>query len=94
MALARVVTFDGVSRERMTELEREIRDGDRPEGMPATEIAVLHDPEGERSLVILYFDSDEDYRQADAILNAMPADETPGRRASVARYDVAFRMTV
>ena len=27
MALARVVTFDGVSKERMDELDREMRDG-------------------------------------------------------------------
>ena len=51
---------------------------------------MLHDAEAESSLVILFFDSEEDYRQGDATLNAMPADETPGRRTSVKRYEVAI----
>ena len=94
MALARVVSFDGVSRERMAEMEREIRESERPENLPATELTVLHDPEAERSLVIMFFETEDDYRQADEVLNAMPADETPGRRSSVSKYDVGFRMTV
>ena len=53
MALARVVSFEGVSTERMDELAREMREGDRPEDLPATEVVMLHDPEGEKSLVIL-----------------------------------------
>jgi hypothetical protein len=43
--------------------------------------------------VILFFETEEDYGRGDEVLNAMPADETPGRRSSVARYDVAIRMT-
>ncbi len=93
MALARVVTFDGVSKERMGEMEREMREGERPEGLPASEIVVLHDPDANRSLVILFFETADDYRRGDEMLNAMPADETPGRRTSVAKYNVAIRMT-
>jgi len=93
MPLARVVSFEGVSSDRIRELERELRDGEQPDDVPATEILMLHDGEAERSLVILFFDSEEDYRRADAALDAMPADETPGRRTSVARYDVALRIT-
>jgi hypothetical protein len=43
--------------------------------------------------VILFFDSEDDYRRGDAALDAMPCSDTPGRRASVTRYQVAFRMT-
>ena len=93
MALARVVSFDGVSKDRMAEMQREMADGERPEGVPATEIIVLHDPKGETSKVILFFDNEDDYRRGDEALNAMPAGDTPGRRASVAKYDVAARMT-
>jgi hypothetical protein len=93
MALARVVSFEGVSKERIEELKREMDEGERPEGMPATEIVVLHDPEAEETLVILFFESEDDYRRGDEILNAMPAGDTPGRRASVTKYDVATRMT-
>ena len=92
MALARVVTFDGVSADRMAEMQRELEGGERPDDVPAREIVVLHDPEAEQALVILFFDSEDDYRQGDEALNAMPAEETPGRRASVAKYEVATRM--
>ncbi|HEX2507877.1 MAG TPA: hypothetical protein VHK23_06100 [Miltoncostaeaceae bacterium] len=93
MALARVVSFEGVNTTRIEEIKREVSQGEQPEGIPATEMVMLHDPEGERSLVILFFETEEDYRQGDETLNAMPAGETPGRRTSVTRYDVALRMT-
>ena len=93
MALARVVSFDGVTADRIREMESEMRDSEPPEGLPATEIVVLHDPDAEKSLVILFFDSEEDYQQGDETLNAMPAGDTPGKRAAVAKYDVAIRMT-
>lgn len=94
MPLARVVSFEGVSKSRIEEIQREMREGERPEGLPATEVVVLHDSEAERSLVIVFFDSEDDYRRGDEILNAMPASDTPGRRTSVTRYDVALRMAV
>lgn len=92
MPLARVVTFDGVNSDRMAEMQREMEGGERPEEIPAKEIVVLHDPEAEKSLVIIFFDNEDDYQQGDAALSAMSTDDTPGRRTSVSRYDVAFRM--
>jgi hypothetical protein len=93
MPLARVVTFDGVSSERMAEMQREMQGSERPDNVPAKEIVVLHDPEAEKSLVIVFFETDEDYRRGDEALSAMPAGDTPGQRTSVAKYQVAFRMT-
>jgi hypothetical protein len=93
MPLARVVTFDGVSSDRMAEMQREMEGDERPEDVPATEIVVLHDPEGEKSLVILFFETDADYERGDEALNAMPASDTPGQRTSVTKYQVAFRMS-
>ena len=92
MALARVVTFEGVSKDRMDEMKREMSEGERPEGLPASELVVLHDADSEKSLVILFFETEDDYRQGDEVLNAMPAGDTPGQRTSVAKYDVATRM--
>jgi len=92
MAIARVVTFEGVSKDRMDEMDREMRDGQPPEGFPSAELVVLHDPEAEKSLVIIIFETEDDYRRGDEILNAMPAGDTPGQRTSVSRYDVATRM--
>jgi hypothetical protein len=93
MPLARVVSFDGVSRDRMMELEREMQASESPENVPANEIIVLHDPEAEKSLVILFFETDDEYQRGHEALNAMPAGDTPGQRTSVAKYQLAFRMT-
>jgi hypothetical protein len=91
MALARVVTFEGVTDERAAELSREIEDGELPEGLPATEVIVLHDPEAETAIAILFFESDADYEQGHAVLDAMPGPDTPGRRTSVRKHHVAAR---
>jgi hypothetical protein len=93
MALARVVTFDGVDKDRMEQMKSEMSEGERPEEIPASEVVVLHDPDAEKSLVILFFETEDDYKRGDEALNAMPASDTPGRRSSVTRYDVAIRMT-
>jgi hypothetical protein len=93
MAVARVVAFDGVSQERIDQLTSQVENSEKPEGLPATEMILLHNPDGEQALAIIFFDNDADYQQGDAVLSAMPADEVPGRRASVTKYDVAARMT-
>ena len=59
--------------------------------MNATEVIALHDPDTQSALVILFFESEDAYRQADEILSAMPASDTPGRRAGVIKYQVAHR---
>jgi hypothetical protein len=94
MALARVVTFDGVDSDRIAEMKRELEGSERPEGVPATEMIVLHDPEASKSVAIVFFENEDDYRTGDATLGAMPASETPGSRTSVTKYDVAIRMQV
>jgi hypothetical protein len=94
MALARVVSFEGIDKDRMDEIKREMDEGDRPEGVPATEVVVLHDAGADKSLVVFFFDSEDDYATGDATLNAMPAGDTPGRRTSVTKYDVVTRMTM
>jgi hypothetical protein len=92
MALARVVTFDGVTSDRMAEMQKEMEGSDPPEGFPPSELLALHDPSADKSLVVIIFDNDEDYKKGDEILSAMPAGDTPGRRTSVTKYDVAMRM--
>ena len=93
MALARVVAFDGVTNERIEQLRQEIGESGRPDEIPATEILILHDPDAQKSLAIVFFDNEDDYRRGDAVLSAMPADDTPGNRSSVDKYTVAIRMT-
>jgi len=92
MALARVVSFDGVSQERVEEMKQRMNEG-RPDDVPATEIVLLYDAGAEQATVILFFDNEDDYNRGDATLSAMPADDTPGQRTSVGRYEVAVRAT-
>ena len=92
MALARVVEFEGVSKDRMAEMEKEMESGDPPEGFPSVEMVALHDPDAEKSLVMVIFENEDDYKKGDEILSAMPAGDTPGKRTSVKKYNVAMRM--
>lgn len=94
MALARVVAFEGVTRERIDQLRRQMESADGPpDDIPSSELLILHDPEGERSLAIVFFENESDYARGDAALDAMPTEGTPGRRVSIAKYDVAIHMT-
>ncbi len=91
MALARVVEFDNVSSDRMEQMKGEMEGGQPPEGMPSAELLVLHDAGAEKSLVALILENEDDYEKADAVLQAMPAGDTPGQRTSVRKFDVVLR---
>ncbi len=92
MALARVVSFDGVGQDRVDEMKQQMNEG-QPDDIPATEIVMLYDAEAEKAVVVVFFDNEDDYNRADATLSAMPTDETPGQRTSVGKYEVAVRAT-
>ncbi len=91
MALARVVTFEGIDADRIAALKSEIEDGERPEGLPATEMMILHDPDAQSAMAIVFFDNEDDYRTGDEFLSAMPTSDTPGKRTSVTKHEVAVR---
>lgn len=91
MAIARVATFEGVSQERIDDVRSRIESDERPEGLPATEMFLLHDPESGKSLSIMFFENEDDYQTGDATLSAMPTPDTPGQRTSVTKYRVAGR---
>ena len=74
-------------------MQREMEGSERPDNVPAKEIIVLHDPEAEKSVVIVFFETEDDYKRGDEMLSAMPAGDTPGKRTSVAKYKVGTRMT-
>jgi hypothetical protein len=90
MAYARVATFENVPQQALEEITSQIRDGERPENLPATEILVLADREGGKMQAITFFDSEEDYRQGDETLRAMSPPGAMGA-ASIAKYEVAVR---
>ena len=93
MSLARVVTFTGVSSDRIEELKREMDEGEQPEGLNPSEMFVLHDADSSEAVAILFFDSDEDYQRGHEVLEAMPVPETPGQRnrssATTSRFEGA-----
>lgn len=93
MAYVRAVEFEGVDQERIAALKGELEESERPAELPAKEVILLHDAEAEKSLVLVFFDSEDDYRQGDEMLSAMPTGDTPGRRTSVTKYDLAARVT-
>ena len=90
MAYARIASFENVPAEALEEITKEIREGERPENLPATEIVVLADRDGGKMQVITLFDSEDDYRQGDETLRAMSPPGSMGS-ASVAKYEVAVR---
>jgi hypothetical protein len=91
MAYARAVTFEGVDRNRINQLKQRLESDERPADIPATEIVLLYDADAEKSLVLVFFDTEDDYRQGDAALSAMDPGDTPGTRTSVTKYEVAVR---
>jgi hypothetical protein len=91
VAYARAVTFEGVDRNRIDQLKQQLESDERPADIPATEIVLLYDADAEKSLVLVFFENEDDYRRGDAALNAMDPGDTPGRRTSVTKYEVAVR---
>ena len=90
MAYARVASFVNVPPEALEEITSQIRDGERPEGLPATEVIVLTDRESGKMQAITFFGSEDDYRQGDETLRAMNPPGAMGA-ASIAKYEVAVR---
>jgi hypothetical protein len=91
MALARVVRFENTDPENVAKIRKSIDEGDLPEGLPATEIIMLHDPTDNSTLSITIVESEDDYRRVDEILGGVSADDAAGTRTAVTKYDVAIR---
>ena len=89
---ARVVTWEDVDPEavRAATVQMRAEEGP-PEGVPSTGLTFLLDPDGRRAMAVGLFETEADYEQGDATLNAMdPPGGTFGTRVSVVRYEVSF----
>ena len=85
----RVVRFTDVDPEHLARRVGEIGESEGPpEGVPAKGIQVCHDEEQRTAVVIQLFETAEDMRQGEAVLDAMDPSETPGTRASVDRCEI------
>lgn len=86
----RVVRFTDVDPQRIEDLKARIEaGGGPPEGVIATGVKFLHDPEQRTAVVVQTFASEEDMKTSEAALEAMDSGMTPGTRASVDRCTVA-----
>ena len=86
---ARIVRFTDINRQRIDELKGQIESGEAaPEGMPSGQIRMFIDESQGTAGVVMFFDSEEDMRKADEVLNQMDSSDTPGTRASVDQGEV------
>jgi hypothetical protein len=66
-----------------------------PSGLPAKQLLILNDAEGQKTLAISFFESEEDYRQEDETLNSMSppsGDTSMGERAAVEKFEVVLEL--
>jgi hypothetical protein len=85
----RVVRFTDVDPERVEKLVSEIDESQGPPpGIKATGLQILLDPDQRSSIVLQFFDSEQDMRDSESAFDSMDASETPGTRASVDRCEV------
>lgn len=93
---ARVATWEGGEAEAIRRTAAEINAqaaSGPPEGVPSVGFTLLIDPEGGRGLAIGLFETEEDLRQGDRVLNAMePPGDGMGRRTGVEVYEVGLDM--
>jgi hypothetical protein len=90
---ARVVRFTDVKPDQIDRIKGEVEGGGGPPpGVNAKGIRVMVDESQGTAVVVLFFDSEEDMKQADEALGAMDSSDTPGTRASVDRCEVAASM--
>jgi hypothetical protein len=82
MALARVVAFENVNEDNVARIRQGIESGDVPEGMPAAEFLLLHDPSADQALAVVIVETEDDYRRVDEILGGMPSDDAPRCRST------------
>jgi hypothetical protein len=86
---ARIVRFTDINRQRIDDLKSEIESGEAaPEGMPSSQMRMFIDESQGTAGVVMFFDSEEDMRKADEVLNSMDSSDTPGTRASVDQGEV------
>ena len=92
---ARVVRFSGVTPEHADKIASDINSGDGPPpGVPAKAVKMIYDANSQTSVVVVFFDSEEDMKAGGEALSAMDNSDTPGTRESVNTGEVKAEMEV
>jgi hypothetical protein len=90
---ARVSKFEGAEADAMRRSAEEINSRAAtgpPEGVPSVGFTLLIDPDTGTGIAIGLFETEDDLRKGDEVLNAMtPPGDGMGRRTSVDVYEVA-----
>jgi hypothetical protein len=85
----RVVRFTDVDPDRVEKLVSEIDESEGPpEGIKATALQILLDRDQRTSVVLQFFDNEQDMRDSEAAFDSMDASDTPGSRTSVDRAEM------
>lgn len=85
----RVVRFTDVTAERVQQLAARAEEaGGPPEGVPSSGLQLLFDESQRTAVVLQLFDSADDMRKGDEVLDAMDPSDTPGTRVSVDRCEL------
>jgi len=85
----RVVRFTDVDPDRVEKLVSEIDEsGGPPPGIKTTGLQILLDRDQRTSVVLQFFDSEDDMRESEQAFDSMDAGDTPGARASVDRCEL------
>ena len=88
---ARAVRFTDVTPERIDQIKAQVEESDGPPpGVNATAMKLLYDANQSTAIFIAFFDSEQDMRDADAVLRDMDAGDTPGSRASIDQAEVVI----
>jgi hypothetical protein len=91
---ARVVRFTDVDTAQIDRIKSQVEDNDPPEGMPPTTLRIVVDESQGTAAVTQFYDSEEDMKKADEIMNAMDSSDTPGTRASVDMGEVVIEAKI
>ena len=91
---ARVATYEGAESATVDEAAQNIRDSERPEGVPATQFFFLADRASGKVVTIGLFDTEQDMQTGNETLNAMsPPGGGFGKRTSVDLMEVVAHMS-
>jgi hypothetical protein len=91
---ARVATYEGADSAGVAEAAQNVRDSERPEGVPATAFYFLADRDAGKVITIGLFETEEDLRTGNETLNGMsPPGSGFGKRVSVDLMEVVAHMT-
>jgi hypothetical protein len=89
----RVVRFSDVDPERVTQMVSEIDESQGPPpGIKATGLQILLDRDQRTSVVLQFFESEDDMRDSEAAFDSMDPSDTPGTRASVDRCELLHEL--